>query len=224
MTRDGRVKILDFGLAKLARERRRRESAPDLRASNRVRGMSRARVGTRATCRPSSAREAGRSPLRIFSLGAILYEMLRAPRLQGGVGRGDDGRDHPRGSAAPLETSPTFPGLERIVAHCLEKDPEQRFQSARDLAFHLEASPLPCPGPGPPPARLSARRGARAGSLLASEGRWPWPPLSKPGADRPSRPAAATSAGVNRLTDLAGLEESPALSPDGKSVVFVRRR
>src|SRR6266542_1607544 len=85
--------------------------------------------------RPADVRSA------IFSFGAILYEMLSGKRAF----QGDSAADTM--SAILREDPPELsvtnrniaPGLERIVRHCLEKNPEQRFQSARDLAFDLES-------------------------------------------------------------------------------------
>src|ERR1700761_4568174 len=77
----------------------------------------------------------------IFSLGAILYEMLSGKRAF----HGDSAADTM--SAILKEEPPDLsetnrnvsPALERIVRHCLEKNPAERFQSARDAAFNLEA-------------------------------------------------------------------------------------
>src|SRR5262249_31575770 len=77
----------------------------------------------------------------IFSFGAILYEMLSGKRAF----HGDSAADTM--SAILKEEPPDLsvtnqaisPGLERIVRHCLEKNPEQRFHSAHDVAFALEA-------------------------------------------------------------------------------------
>src|SRR5262249_61033566 len=76
----------------------------------------------------------------IFSFGGVLYEMLagRSPfsRASGADTISailkEDPRDFPSTEGIP-------PGLDRLVRHCLEKDPERRFQSARDLVFGLEA-------------------------------------------------------------------------------------
>ncbi len=75
----------------------------------------------------------------IFSFGAILYEMLSGKRAFHGDSAADTmsailREDPPDLSVTNQNISP---GLERIVRHCLEKNPERRFQSARDLAFNL---------------------------------------------------------------------------------------
>jgi TolB-like protein/Flp pilus assembly protein TadD len=77
----------------------------------------------------------------IFSFGAILYEMLSGQRAFHGDSAADTMsailKEDPPDLSITNQNVP--PGLERIVRHCLEKNPEQRFQSARDLAFDLEA-------------------------------------------------------------------------------------
>jgi serine/threonine protein kinase len=77
----------------------------------------------------------------IFSLGAILYEMVSGKRAFHGDTAADTMSAILKAEPPPLtETQPnTPPGLTRIVEHCLEKDAANRFQSARDVAFALEA-------------------------------------------------------------------------------------
>jgi len=77
----------------------------------------------------------------IFSFGAILYEMLAGQRAFKGDSAADTMSAILKEDPADLSVTNqnVAPGVERIVRHCLEKNPEQRFQSARDLAFDLEA-------------------------------------------------------------------------------------
>ena len=157
----------------------------------------------------------------IFSLGAVLYEMLGGRRA------------FKRDTAAETMTailkedppelssgSGALPaGLERIVRHCLEKQPTERFQSARDLAFDLEAA-FGSSGSGP---AVTAAAASRLGA---------WWPLAAALAllaagftiGRLGRGAPATAprpALFTQITDLPGLERQPSLSPDGRSLVYV---
>ena len=139
VTKDGRVKILDFGLAKLKTEKDG-ETQTDLRT---VSGTEPGVVlGTMGYMSPEQVR--GKSADRrsdLFSFGTILYEMLSGQRAF----RGDTAADTITAilTKEPPDLTQTnkdlHPGLERIVRHCLEKNPEERFESARDVAFDLEA-------------------------------------------------------------------------------------
>jgi Tol biopolymer transport system component len=140
VTRDGRVKILDFGLAKLKQreERGEKTNLPTATAGTEP-GVV---MGTMGYMSPEQVR--GRPADQasdIFSFGAILYEMLSGQRAF----RGDTAADTITAILTKEPPDLTWtdrdipPGVERIVRHCLEKNPEERFQSARDLAFDLEA-------------------------------------------------------------------------------------
>jgi hypothetical protein len=139
VTRDGRVKILDFGLAKLKTEKDG-ETKTDLKT---VSGTEPGVVlGTMGYMSPEQVRgKAADKRSDLFSFGAIFYEMLSGQRAF----RGDTAADTITAilSKEPPDLSQTnkeiHPGLDRIVRHCLEKNPEERFESARDLAFDLEA-------------------------------------------------------------------------------------
>jgi eukaryotic-like serine/threonine-protein kinase len=139
VTKDGRVKILDFGLAKLTQAESGARAATDLPTAGTVPGVV---LGTVGYMSPEQVRgKLADARSDIFSFGAILYEMLSANRAF----RGDTTADTM--SAILLKEPPDLsatnravsPGLDRIVRHCLEKDPERRFHSAHDLAFDLEA-------------------------------------------------------------------------------------
>ncbi len=143
ITKDGRVKILDFGLAKLARsEAQQAASAAGFTSAGATQTSPGIIVGTAAYMSPEQVRGAevdGRSD--IFNLGAILYEMLCGRRAFHGQTPVETmnailNEDPPELDSAGSRVSP---GLERIVRRCLEKSPEQRFQSAKDVAFALEA-------------------------------------------------------------------------------------
>ncbi len=120
----------------------------------------------------------------IFSFGAILYEVLSGRRAFRGASAADTMsailKEDPPDLSTTNQDLP--PGLERVVRHCLEKNPEQRFQSARDLAFGLESlsdiSGLVAAGRAAPAASSRRRRllllgaGAAAARLAVGVGSW----------------------------------------------------
>ncbi len=170
VTTDGRVKILDFGVAKL-------QSTPDEcgRTVEELTTITKSGsvVGTVAYMAPEQLRgKAVDHRSDIFSLGAILYEMLAGRRAFRGETEVDT-------ITAVLREDPPQIGLERsgiplpfeqIVRHCLEKEPEKRFQSARDLAFALETLTETSGGranlKGPPKLKAKVLPWAIAGMLL----------------------------------------------------------
>lgn len=112
------------------------------------------------------------------------------------------------------------PELARVVQHCLQKNPGARFQHARDLAFALETAVSSAPAPSPDGRRFPTRRTVLSvAALLAVVATAAF--LT----GRRSVPVVQTGqfAGVQRLTDFSGLEEFPAIAPDGKSVAFTAR-
>lgn len=140
ITKDGRVKILDFGVAKLT-QLTASESQTEV-PTRRVDTGPGIVIGTVGYMSPEQVRGKEvdhRSD--IFSFGAVLYEMLSGRRAFYGESAADTMsailREDPR---ELTETNKTVsPALERLVNHCLEKNPEARFHSARDIAFALEA-------------------------------------------------------------------------------------
>jgi eukaryotic-like serine/threonine-protein kinase len=139
VTNDGRVKILDFGLAKLIQTDTDLSGEAPTQQVGTESGMV---MGTVGYMSPEQVRgKAADSRTDIFSFGAVLYEMLSGKRAF----HGDSAVDTM--SAILKEEPPDLtetnrnvsPALERIVRHCLEKNPAERFQSARDVAFNLEA-------------------------------------------------------------------------------------
>ena len=221
ITKDGRVKILDFGLAKLKQPQPRSEqSAPTISVSETEPGMV---MGTVGYMSPEQVRgQPADHRADIFAFGAILYEMLTgkrafhkptAPETMGAVLNED-----------PPEIAQIVPNvapaLQRIVQRCIGKSPEQRFQSTADLTFALEGL---------------SDSGGTSNNLLRekSRSRWNWISISimaLAGAvllvvatlwmRSPSEPAGRSE--WVQVTNLPDSVSQPALSPDGHMVTFVR--
>lgn len=166
ITREGRAKILDFGLAKLTKPTASGTTSPDgltITSSPTQAGVV---MGTAGYMSPEQVRaEMIDHQTDIFSFGAVLYEMISGQRA------------FHRDTAAETMTAilkeelPEWatdskivsPALERIVRRCLEKKPEQRFQSARDLAFALGAL-----------SGTAASAAVRTASAPRRASRWVW--------------------------------------------------
>ncbi|MGC2618244.1 MAG: protein kinase [Acidobacteriaceae bacterium] len=139
VTREGRIKILDFGLAKVVPKRVSVDATMTVAHLATEAGMV---LGTVGYMSPEQVRgEALDSRTDIFSFGAVLYEMLTGQRAFKRDTAAETmtailKEDPPEFTAAPGAIPPA---LERTVRHCLEKSPDHRFQSARDLAFDLES-------------------------------------------------------------------------------------
>ena len=143
VTSQGRIKILDFGVAKL--QSSPEESGRTVEELTTV-TKSGVVVGTVAYMSPEQLRAKAVDPRSdIFSVGAILYEMLTGRRAFRGESEVDTI------TAVLLENPPEIElekasvpvSFQQIVRHCLEKEPENRFQSARDLGFALETLASP---------------------------------------------------------------------------------
>jgi eukaryotic-like serine/threonine-protein kinase len=194
VTRDGRVKILDFGLAKLRLPETVR--GPLTEAPTQTPGTEPGVImGTVGYMSPEQVRgEPADQRSDIFAFGTILYEML--------TGRRAFKRDTVAETMTAIlkeEPPPPFGSgrqipaeLVRLVDHCVEKNPQERFQSAGDIAFALSALPgQPVEsGPGAKSRRGLAWAGAALALLVLAGGVLLWQRARKQDARRPQAPAS----------------------------------
>ena len=168
ITKDGRVKVLDFGLAKLTRPEILAPAGDEpLSIADTVTGIV---LGTAGYMAPEQVRgQPADQRSDLFALGSILYEMLAGRRAFRGKSTVETMHAILSEEPPPLSSSgrdiPS--GLESVVGHCLEKDPEERFQNARDLAYQLRGLAAATSG-----ASVAAR--PPSGGHSAARRRWPW--------------------------------------------------
>jgi serine/threonine protein kinase len=238
VTEDGRSKILDFGLAKL--------SSPEMASASLTEAPTQAEetepgtvLGTVGYMSPEQVRglpSDRRSD--IFALGAVLYEMVTGRRaFQSGSKIETLNailRDDPPAFSAVKPGAP--PALERVVRRCVEKNPEERFQSARDVAYALEetvtasaaqsaaAAPLSRPRPAYRPIAIAFVAVAALAGLIALDVGGISPtahegsfsaidPIARRAA--PCKPLARCGAGVLRRRDDGGAHYQPC--PDSRA-------
>jgi Tol biopolymer transport system component len=220
LTHDGQVKVLDFGLATMeqtpiSEEERTQTRMPAQTDPGTVLGT----VGYMSPEQVRGHQTDHRSD--IFTLGAILYEMLAGRRAFAGSTPADT-------SSAILSSDPPElhdldrdvpPGIEMLIRRCLEKNPEERFQSASDLAFDLERlsgssiGMAAVTGPAAGPSRLKVGLlgllillvvgAAVVGAYVAG--------LRAGGSEAPE---------FTRLTYQRGSIRSARMAPDGQTVVY----
>lgn len=215
LTGDGRVKILDFGVAKLQIPAEGDRSVESLTTVTKTGAV----IGTVAYMSPEQLRG---KPVDhrsdIFSFGAILYEMLAGCRAFRGETQVDTMtavlREEP--ADANLERVAIPPSYGDIIRHCLEKEPENRFQSAKDLALALQtlsgASPVRQASLAKPKHRTTrALPWALVGVLAAVTALLAVIQLLRTPAPPPT---------YRRLTSEAGTVYAARFAPDGQSIVY----
>ncbi len=219
---DGRLKVLDFGLAK---HESLRDAATEEATTRRLTAQHQI-LGTAAYMSPEQAQGLPTdSRSDIFSLGTIIYEMATGARPF----RGDSAisvisailKDVP---APPSDMKPSVPpDLDRIVRRCLAKDPSRRYQTAVDLRNELEE--LQSAG-GTSAATVRRRRSHQRRALIATAmallliagglaAAFAWRARRVSSVER-SVPRTA----FTQLTSSPGVEWFPSLSPDGKWMVY----
>jgi hypothetical protein len=228
ITPDGRAKILDFGLAKLTQGNGSQSQTES--PTQRVETGAGAVMGTVGYMAPEQVRgQQVDHRADIFSFGAVLFEMLTGRRAFRGESAADTlaavlTEDPPRMSESNPEVAPT---LERVVLHCLEKDPAARFHSANDLAFALDTLSGMTAAGGQGTAthvvtgRSNTRRervawGVAGAALVAASLAVALPYLSR-------APQVAAAAAVRFLIAAPGQGQvvgAPVVSPDGRRVVL----
>ena len=235
LTADGRVKVLDFGVAKLTQPEAPLSGVTVMPTTpggmpHTVSGMV---VGTIGYMSPEQVRGGVADPRSdIFSLGVLLHEMLSGRRTFSGdtaadVMSGILREDPPE---LPVAERHIPPALARIVNRCLEKNPAGRFQSARDLAFALDALTS---STGPVAATtVTGREGSRVRSIpFAAAAAALIAGVLAAGAAWVLKPAPSADAPVLKLSlafpdgAVSANPEGPNLdiSADGRNIVFTAR-
>jgi serine/threonine protein kinase len=225
ITHDGRAKILDFGLAKVELSPEAELTSSPTAEAGTLPGTV---MGTMGYMSPEQVRgQPVDARSDIFSLGSVLYEMATGRRAFTRETPADTmsailKEDPPGLSGTGIEIPPT---LQRIIEHCLEKGPAERFQSARDLAFHLEAVGTTSSASSMDVAPISSARerpllrtatvfaaglalGAALGAVVALR-------FSAPGESSPP---------VVRYLSYSGRDSQPSTSSDGRLIAYASVR
>jgi serine/threonine protein kinase/Tol biopolymer transport system component len=232
ITTDGRVKILDFGLAKLHSQRGEPDKS-DVATQSQFTDPGTV-MGTVGYMSPEQVRgQDADSRADIFSFGVILFEML--------TGQHAFKRDTiAETMTAILKDEPPELGeidskvaapLEQLVRHCLEKHPEQRFQSARDLAFAIGSLTTFSGTSGPRLGTAGVLTAKFTGAGVSPRWRWAAYALGVVAlvasgwlAFHPRPPSLDTPTSwveIGPPHERFAFYPSPAISPDGRQIAFL---
>jgi TolB-like protein len=221
VTRDGHVKILDFGLA--TEPATPAPASMATRLPETERGMM---LGTVGYMSPEQARgEPADTRSDIFAFGCVLYEMVSGRRAFKGETRIETLhailKDNPADLIASGRDIP--PALDRLIMRCVEKAPASRFQTARDLVFALEnlldaSTPSGHPRATPPaPARGWLAGAAAVLIVVIGAGTW-WAVTTR--RSRVVAPVAATAKPVDQARRLLAVLPFENITRDGKPGYF----
>ncbi len=219
VTTDGHVKILDFGIATLAGKGRDANDQSTVTLPGAV-------IGTAGYMAPEQVRgEEVDARADVFALGTVFYEMLAGRRAFSGASATESLaailKEEPPGVAI---INPEVPaGVARVVHRCLAKPRDERFQSARDIVFALEAVSEPVP-PALPEVRWKGWRAALVlgalGVAALTAGATSW--VVRRNETAPALAAVATRFVVPSVSE--GDAVVPVLSPDGRRLAYVAAR
>jgi Tol biopolymer transport system component len=229
ITNDGRVKILDFGLAKLKAVKSGVGAGSEVATQKAITDPG-VVLGTVGYMSPEQVRgQEADHRSDIFSFGSVLYEMLSGRRAFQGETTAETMTAILREEPEELtETNARInPVLDKLVRRCLEKKPELRFQSTSDLVFALEALSTPSGAPLETAARVPSVAG------IAGVGRrWVWGALALAAvalivigslalrsSPSPGDPPT-TWLEIGPPHQRFALHPAPAISPDGRQVAF----
>jgi Tol biopolymer transport system component len=212
VTNDGHVKVLDFGLARNVPSSAGAADAATISSTSR--GMVMGTVGYMA---PEQARGLSVDHRAdIFAFGCVMYELVTGLRPFQRDNAADTlsailKEDPPPLSAANVAVPPA---LDRVIQRCLEKNPAERFQSARDLAFALDAlsSAAVSPTSGPVFA-TRLRRIAAAAAVIAAL-------AAALALGRALAPARTGQPTITPLTFDRGVIRNARFAPDGETIVY----
>ena len=229
----GSIKILDFGLAKLMKpvgfepigDRASTETeapAEPLTERGTILGTTAYMSPEQAEGKPADARS------DVFSFGAVLYEMVTGQRaFDGGTRMATIAAILERDPKPPSEVNPRVPrDLDRVIARCLRKDPERRWQAVADLKVALEEV-RDDPGQNgdtAPPVSIPASRSTRRPILLLSASIVVIGALAFAARWITFAPPSGPTPLLTRLTSDVGWTDYPAISPDGRFVAYASDR